>query len=485
MWTGRFNEKFFELNGYDPAPYYPALWYNIGPKTEAIRNAFFNTRAELLSEGFPRLVAEWAKKHNIQDTGHPPGNYDPTPIDMNADIFKFYRHTAIPLCDAIIDYQFGQDGHKLISSAADFYDKQKVAVEVFGAFKETIFDSLMIYRPVFDILLRGINFVIPHGMWYNPDLVYIPPLVSPFSPKVAPALNKFSNFVGRACTLLDGGCRVSEIAVLYPFEELAGYFHFDNPRNIRQGFLVSDHTDYLKVSNILTNQVRHDFTFVHPELLLDKKYVIKDKSINLTNKNINQSYKVLFMTGANTISVKTLRKIKAFYDQGGTVISTSKLPYKSSELNQDKEVIKIIKAMFGKNPLHIDTTSTDIIERKKNGNAIFIPKPNQENISTILSKYHTPDIKFVNNPQLSSNFGKFSYIHKVKNGKNIFYFANSNDESINTEVLIKGKLKLQKWNPHNGEIDKNIDMTYLSIGSVDYTKIKLSLKGVDSLFFIE
>ena len=84
-----------------------------------------------------------------------------------------------------------------------------------------------------------------------------------------------------------------------------------------------------------------------------------------------------------------------------------------------------------------------------------------------------------------SNFGKFSYIHKLKNGKNIFYFANSNDESINTEVLIKGKLKLQKWNPHNGEIDKNIDMTYLSIGSVDYTKIKLSLKGVDSIFFIE
>lgn len=60
-WTSRFNEKFVELNGFDPTPFYPALWYNIGPETEAVRYAFFLTRAELLAEGFPKLVGEWAK----------------------------------------------------------------------------------------------------------------------------------------------------------------------------------------------------------------------------------------------------------------------------------------------------------------------------------------------------------------------------------------------------------------------------------------
>ena len=62
-WTSRFNEKFVELNGFDPTPFHPALWYNIGPETEAIRYTFFLTRAELLAEGFPKLVGEWAKKH--------------------------------------------------------------------------------------------------------------------------------------------------------------------------------------------------------------------------------------------------------------------------------------------------------------------------------------------------------------------------------------------------------------------------------------
>ena len=89
-WTPRFNEKFEELNGFDPRHYYPALWHDIGPETEAVRYAFFLTRAELLAEGFPKLVGAWAKKHGVKDTGHPPGNYDPTPIDMNADIFKFF-----------------------------------------------------------------------------------------------------------------------------------------------------------------------------------------------------------------------------------------------------------------------------------------------------------------------------------------------------------------------------------------------------------
>jgi len=269
-WTALFNEKFVELNGYDPKPYYPALWYNIGPETESVRHAFFNTRAELLAEGFPKLVGEWTIKRGLKDTGHPPGNYDPTPIDMNGDIFKFYRHTSIPLTDAIIRYQFGQNGHKLISSAADYYDRPVVSTEIYGAFREHLFDSLMLYRPMMELFARGINFVIPHGLWYNPDpeTIHIQPLVSPYSEKIATALPAYSEFVGRSCMLLQGGKRVADIGVMYPFESLAGWYRFEDPDNPRQGFFISPETDYQEISGLLTNQIRQDFTFVHPEYFL-------------------------------------------------------------------------------------------------------------------------------------------------------------------------------------------------------------------------
>ena len=482
-WTGRFNEKFQQLNGYDPRPWYPALWYNIGPETESVRHAFFNTRAELLADGFPKLVGEWTKKNGLKDTGHPPGNYDPTPIDMNADIFKFYRHTQVPLMDAIIDYQFGQNGHKLISSAADYYDKSVVATEVYGAFKENSFDSLMLYRPVMELFIRGVNFVIPHGMWYNPQRVGIPPLVSPYSEKIATALPAYSRFVGRSCLLLQGGRKVVDVGVLYPFEELAGYFRFDNPENIRQGFYVSPETDYQKISGLLTNEIRQDFTFIHPEFFLDNKYQIGKGRIKLENAENMQEYKALVITGSKVISYKTLEKIRDFYRKGGLVISTTMLPFKSSEMGQDQKVISLVKEIFGVNPLERNT----VISKRENnsgGKSIFIPKPDKSNLREALINSFLPDVRFVSDPKLSTDFGKFSYVHKIKNGKDIFFFANSSDEPIETDVFLRGKLKLENWDPHTGLVSAIKGVEYVTESGSVFTKCRLKLPPVKSVFWM-
>ncbi|MFD1316372.1 glycosyl hydrolase [Namhaeicola litoreus] len=485
-WTSKFNEKFKELNGFDPEPYYPALWYHIGPDTEAIRYAFYLTRAELLAEGFPKLAADWAKKHQVKDTGHPPGNYDPTPIDMNGDIFKFFRHTAIPLTDAIIRYQFGQNGHKLISSAADYYDKPLVSTEIYGAYRDSIFDSNMLYRPMMDLFVRGVNMVIPHGLWYNPEHVYIPPLVSPYNDKIAGELPTYSDFVGRSAMLLRGGRRISEIGLLYPFESLAGWYRFEAEENPRQGFFVSPETDYQKISGILTNEIRRDFTFVHPEFLLDEKYVVQDGSLKLDNKENFQVYNTIIISGCNIISYRTLEKLKLFYENGGTLISTTQLPFKSTELGNDAKIIEMIKGMFKIDPLNQNKlTEVSHHQNQKGGNAIFIPKLSSEVLEQILEKYTNPaDVWFLSNPKLKSDFGKFSYIHKIKDGKNIFYFSNSSDEVIQTEVCVKGILKLEQWNPHNGEINKDIKLEYIKTNNQDYTKFKLRLEPVASVFYV-
>jgi hypothetical protein len=483
-WTARFNEKFEELNGFDPRLYYPALWYNIGPETEAIRNAFFKTRAELLAEGFPKLVAQWNKEHGLQSTGHPPGNYDPTPIDMNADIFKFYRYTQIPLTDAIIAYQFGQNGHKLISSAADYYDRPLVATEIYGAYKEATFDSLMLYRSMMDLFARGVNLVIPHGMWYNPEKVYIPPLVSPYSEKIAPALPAYSEFVGRSSMLLRGGRRVSEIGVMYPFEELAGHFVFDNPDGIRQGFYVSSETDYQDKSGILTNDVRCDFTFVHPEFFLEEKYAIEDGLVKLQNKENYQEYKVMFLTGCKTISYETLEKLKIFYESGGTVISTTQLPYKSSEMGEDRKVVALVNDIFGLNPLNSDSLKIQSNSNSKGGHAVFIPQPNHNNIQKVLDERMIADVKFNPNPVLAGDFGRFNYIHKIKDGKHIYFFTNSSNEKIETEVVLRGKLKLENWDPHNGNLSKFENRFQFNEDGQDYTKCSLKLSPVSSVFWV-
>ncbi|WP_396635699.1 glycosyl hydrolase [Maribacter sp. R77961] len=483
-WTGKFNEKFKELHGYDPKPWYPALWHNIGPETESVRHAFFNTRAELLAEGFPKLIGEWAKANGLKDTGHPPGNYDPTPIDMNGDIFKFFRHTAMPLTDAIIEYQFGQNGHKLISSAADYYDKPVVSTEIYGAYKEKTFDSLMLYRSVMDIFSRGVNFVVPHGLWYNPEQVYISPLVSPYSEKMAPALPAYSEFVGRSCMLLQGGKRVSEVGVFYPFEELAGWYRFEDPDNPRQGFFVSPETNYQEISGLLTNDIRQDFTFIHPEYFLDDKYEIDQGSVRLNNLENAQNYKALILTGCKVISLKTLQKIKEYYDKGGLVISTGQLPFKSSKLGQDEKVQTLVKEIFGIDPKAPLTSKTKNNDNPSKGMAIHIPHPNEQNISDAINTRLAPDVQFSPNPILATDFGKFNYIHKIKDGRHIYFFSNSSDGPITTEVSLKGNFELYEANPHTGQITTLTGVKHTKTENQEFTKASLTLAPVSATFWI-
>jgi alpha-L-rhamnosidase len=440
-WTPKFNDKFQALYGYNPELFYPALWYDIGEGTARTRIHFFNTRAELLAEGYPRLASEWAEKHGLKSTGHPPGNYDPQPVDMNGDIFKFYRHQHIPLADLIIGYGHGRNGFKLISSASDYYDKPITATEIYGALRDSVFDAKMLYRALLEIQVRGINFLVPHGMWYDPKTVGIPPLVSSYNPKVADALFEYSNYAGRSCMLLQGGKKVSDIAILYPIHSLQANFHFDSPLNKRNGHWTYPEADYLKVGDILTNEVRRDFTFIHPDFLTEEKYKVVGKNLVLDNKENQQTYHTVIIPGSSIISLASLQKIKQFFDNGGNVIATSLLPTASIETGKNEEVKAVLKHIFG-----------DDLKGKTNANggkSTFIKSPSNVELKDALTD---PDIIFEELPSQGFDKGCFSYLHKVKQGKDIYFFANSTDQTLNTNITLRGNKKLSYWNPHTGNI---------------------------------
>jgi hypothetical protein len=290
--------------------------------------------------------------------------------------------------------------------------------------------------------------------------------------------------VGRSCLLLQGGRRVSEIGVLYPFEELAGYYTFSKPDKIRQGFYVSPETDYQKISSYLSNDIRCDFTFVHPEFFLDDKYAIEDGLVKLKNTENYQEYKVMFLTGCKTVSYKTLEKLKAFYDHGGTVISTTQLPFKSSERGADGKVAELIEDIFGQHPLKIDSTKIQSNSNPNGGFAVHIPNPTKDNIQNVLDERMDVDVRFAPNPVLKTDWGKVNYIHKVRNGMHIYMFTNSSDEDIKTEVILKGSLELEEWNPHTGAVDDSIPSDRFVKNGQEFTKLKLNLEAVKSVFFV-
>lgn len=504
-WNVALTDLFEKRYGKKAVLYYPALWYDIGTETEAARVALYGLRAELIGEGYPKKVGEWSARHDLISMGHPPGNYEPTTVDMYGDPFKYYRYVPVPLMDAIHGYPFGRPGFKLISSAADAYDRPNVAVEIYGNYIAEM-DSFMLYRGAMELMVRGANFFVPHGMWYNPDMVKIPPLIAHYSRLLGPALHAYSDYVARAVSLLKDGNRVADIALLYPIEALEGWYEWDNPTRPKTGKDVPPGTDYNRISDMLTGQIRRDFTFVHPEELLTDKYQVVGNELCLSTQVTHQRYKLLIMPSAKVLSVETLKKIKSFYDEGGKILATHQLPCKSAEFGRDDELAELVKAIFGIDPSEAMPGAEVSSSNPQGGKALFLPWAEKDALEKAIDllipnpNVSIGKIEELNQPDAlhrpllgvdeyrnlpSEKLGMFSYIHKQKNGKEIYLFANSTDHPIKTKVSLKGKLSIDIWNPHTGSLGETISFKHEKQGDdTVYTTFELDLSPVSSIFII-
>jgi len=495
-WTPNYNEKFKAKNGFNPVEYYPALWHDIGPETAAATIALHDFRAELMAEGFPRKVNEWCRKHGIRSTGHAMGQYHPQPCFLAGDHIKFYRHCDIPMIDSIHYYGHGRPGFKLTSSASYSYDRPLTAVEIYGNYRRP-FDRKMLYRSGMELFARGANFFLPHGMWYDPKRVRIPPLISHFSDEVGPELAPYNEWAARASMLLQGGRHVADIGVLYPVATMQAYAYFGMRGYPHPELTMPKNTDFNALSDLLTGGIRRDFTFLHPEIM-DEKCRVDGAMLRLENTINFEEYRVLILPSVSAMHWSNLQKISAFYEAGGKVIATTQLPDRSAEFGRTGEVRKTIEAMFS------SSVNDQGYARKSNpsgGASYFVPslKDRGAALAAVLEdampaadvRFGPGAPRFTHLPQSGSrppkegkHVGMLSYIHKVKEGRHIYFFANSTDEAVDTVVTLRGRLKLRQWDPRTGDI-KALGTTDAVEEPEPCTKVKLELGAVRSVFWVE
>jgi len=144
--------------------------------------------------------------------------------------------------------------------------------------------------------------------------------------------------------------------------------------------------------------------------------------------------------GGDTLSVAAAAKIEEFYDKGGVVIATSKLPTKSAEFGRDKEIQKMVGDVFG---LPVNDPPTADLQRamggrlvtfyfyKRNaagGQAYFLPKAEPWVLQWALGR--VLPVRDVNLqepiPLLKKGpdyDGALTYMHKVKDGQDIYFFC--------------------------------------------------------------
>jgi hypothetical protein len=609
-WTGGFNAKFEAKYGFSPILYYPSLWFDIGPETEAARNALLGFRAELYALGFPKTINDWCRAHHIQLTGHVDQEEIVNPVAICGDLMKAFKYQDIPAVDQIFHYGRSSFIYKVISSSANNYDRPIVATECYGAIRNMPVENL--YREAMDQFAKGINLMEPHAVWYT-DAVDIQPDLSPTSERFGAALPAYNEYIGRLQGMLQGGRHIADIGILYPIASLQGSYHFTSGNDPGMGGIIPGEADYLDIGEMLSLDIRRDFTYVHPEIL-DEKCEVRGDRMLLMNEVNSEEFGLFIIPGSRTIQLNNLRKIKSFYDQGGVVVATSALPDHSAEAGRDGEVQEIIKSIFGEDAYqpqglvrasstsnwntggHIPSYAIDgreetswmpsqglltgeyleiglggeqavgqvkvtgpekpafsfkVLYKKgdewleggkwegsgtektvklasiatsairivlesgeKNkisiheadvldiqnrsllsglkrytlrtgsmgGRAYFIPAPDPATLKTVLDDAGINwDVRFENDVDVTG--GNLTYLHKNRNGRDIFFFANSSVTRVDVPVLLKGRYSLQAWDPHTGQIS-GCSYTHITTAGSPNTRVQLSLDAGRSVFWV-
>jgi hypothetical protein len=292
-WTERFNERFRERLGTDPVPYYPALWFDIGPETAAARNLLFGFRAELYSTGFPKTLNDWCREHRVRLTGHVDQEEIVNPVGLCGDLMKAFKHQDIPAIDQVFQYGRASRAYKIVSSAACNWDRPAVLTECYGGIDQMPVANL--YKEAMDQFAKGINTMVPHAVWYEPAKIIFQPDLTPSSPVYGPHLTEYNQYMGRLQRLLQNGRPVVDVAVLYPIATLQAGYYF-GPGKPYEGGVIPPEADYMAVGERLALELRRDFTFLHPEAL-EEKCSIEGSELCLNNKLLPQRYKVFIMPG--------------------------------------------------------------------------------------------------------------------------------------------------------------------------------------------
>jgi hypothetical protein len=331
------------------------------------------------------------------------------------------------------------------------------------------------------VYARGINYLLPHGTWWDPSKMRIPPEISWRNPAIGPGLPDYNRWAARCETLLRAGRHVADIAVLYPIDDLAARTSV-GPQSGKHGKTSIPGTDYYDISRLLTGEVKRDFTFLHPETV-NEHCVVDGGEFVLNNVNNWERYRVVILPACRTIRVGNLTKIRDFLRNGGRVIATTCLPERAAEFGRDAEVQKMSQEMFG-----------------RGGNGIFVPAPDETTLrkaidglsivwdvrmdnATDIPRTGVKGTAYTAGGEYGGGNREFAYIHRAVSGADVYYFSNSSDIEVMADVSVRGEMKMEFWDPHTGTI-RALDGALAKENGESVTRFKLKLPAIRSVFAV-
>ncbi len=428
-WSESLAAEFRTRSGNDLRPLLPALVAEAGPRGAKARYDFWNTVAELVSKNFFGQIQTWCHKHKLASGGHllmEEGLVGHVPL--YGDFFRCARLLDAPSIDCLtsLPAQVPWTTALLLSSIADLEERPVTMCEVS--------DHSQRYRPKGDTRpirvvtedeIRGTcNRLIWGGMSTLTSYYAFKDLSDE-------QLRRLNQHIGRCQTMLAGGHRVTDIAVLYPIESVWPKFIPACHGATAEAAARRIESAFDGVSSVLYGANR-DFTYVDARALCDAK------ANGDTLKHGELNWRVLVLPETDTLPLDAWKKVARFWRKGGVVIAIGALPANSEDELPSPRVQAIARELFGTGE------APGVVTNKAGGMSVVLPTGMMGLVPRMIDSILERDAACadVKSP--------VRITHRHVDGHDVYFAINDGDTDWSGEIRFCGRGVTEQWNPVTG-----------------------------------
>jgi hypothetical protein len=419
-WTNDFLEEFQKRRGYDLKPLLPALAFNLGPQTAAIRCDWGKTLTELFNERFMAPVHEWSKRNTtlfrVQGYGIPPAN-----IASNADA----------------DISEGEGPRWRTVSASRWAAS---ANHLFGRTVTSSETWTWLHSPVFRAtpldmkaeanlhFLQGINQLIGHGWPYSAENAEYPGwrfyAAGVFNDKnpwwiVMPDVTRY---LQRASYMLRQGQPANDVAFYMPVPDAYAGF---SPGRANLIDSLRDRVGPDAIPAVL--DAGFNFDFFDDDVL--RKIGKVDKGVLVLGAN---RYRAVVLPNVERIPLETYRTLAEFVRTGGALIASRRQPalapgYPGKEADQIRQISQNLFSSSSERSRYVEDEKTQL--------------------GATLRDMLQPDITF------APATPEIGFVHRKTNDADIYFLANSSNvrKTVNASFTTIHNYA-EWWDPMSGQI---------------------------------
>ena len=513
-WDPEFNRVFEERYGFDPSPYYPALFSSNIPNSAHYKALFFDCRARMLCSGMIKALHDFADEKGLRLIGSVTEPKLSACSFINGDALLDGMYAPGAMLDKA--YMYGTNSVKLAAAASYNFGEETVSCDLFRDYYKI--SKRIMYNDTLNAYARGANMMLAHMPFIESEENNPVPFVKS---ETAPHWqSEFACFTSRTQALLRGGTHVSDIGVLYPIYTIHSSVNFYCAEVERFEYPETpDNLDYMTLINSITMYAGHDLTILHPDTV-SERCTVKDGCLYMTNGHRTECLRVIVLPCSETVSLANMRVLLEFYRSGGRLVATGALPERAFEFSEDgsndREVREIAKEIFGddaSNPqimkdycynsnenggeayfLYFSRTAADGTNMTTSRNItkalcafdipydMFLPDmPRLEGTGAL----NTPYFEFVRLGLIYSipGGGMLNHIHKRHGNTDVYYFSNTTERNYDNFVLLRGAISPEEWDPHSVTV-KDLPYKYVSYKGEIYTRVELKIRHCASVFII-